>query len=122
MWVKALIVEQLEVDGTLRTFRMHRGNLGNDIVVAFADAYEEYRAGPFHFLDDQDAHRFSEGFANCKVHKLGSRQYSQHGDHVHVELEWSGIPTERSCLSYYALSLLEYAIPTALSVYDSSSA
>jgi hypothetical protein len=118
MMVKALIVEQLEVDGKLRTLRMQPGNYNSDIVVAFADEYEDHRIGPFHFLDDQDARRFSEGFANCKLRKVGSRRFYQRGDIFHVELGWAGIPTERNWLSYYAVSLPEFAVPITLSVWD----
>jgi hypothetical protein len=55
MMLKALIVEQLDADGILRTFRMQPSNSGRDIVVAFADEYEEPRYGPVHFLDEEDA-------------------------------------------------------------------
>src|ERR1035441_3153074 len=41
-----LIVEQLDVDGTLRTFQMQPSTQGRDIVVAFADEYEDRRSGP----------------------------------------------------------------------------
>jgi hypothetical protein len=49
MMLKVLIVEQLDTEGSLRTFRMEPSTGGRDIVVAFADEYDEVRAGPFHF-------------------------------------------------------------------------
>jgi hypothetical protein len=47
MMLKALIVEQLEADGTLRSLQM-KPALETDLVVAFADEYDEPREGPFH--------------------------------------------------------------------------
>jgi len=118
MMLKALIVEQLEVDGTLRTFQMQPSAEGRDIVVAFADEYEENRSGPFHFLDKDDARRFDEGFGQCRVRKVGKSYFSLNGHAYHFEGKWSGIPTERNWLSYYAPSLPEFAIPVSLSVTD----
>ena len=118
MMLKALIVEQLDVDGTLRTFQMLPSSEGRDIVVAFADEYEDNRSGPFHFLDEDDARRFDEGFARCRVRKVGKSYFNFDGHAHHFEGKWSGIPTERNWLSYYALSLPEFAIPVRLSVTD----
>jgi hypothetical protein len=47
MMLKALIVEQLEADGTIRSFKMQPSQNGRDLVVAFPDEYEERRVGPF---------------------------------------------------------------------------
>ena len=51
MQVKALIFEQLEGDGTLRTFKM-MSDSDRPLVVALSDEYDEPRVGPVHFLDD----------------------------------------------------------------------
>jgi len=118
MMLKALIVEQLDADGILRTFRMQPAVESPDIVVAFADEYEEDRFGPFHFLDEEDAKRFKEGFARCRVRKIGCPHFRFDGRVYQVELTWSGIPTERNWLSYYALSLPEFCIPENLSIVD----
>jgi hypothetical protein len=118
MMLKALIVEQLDADGTLRTFLMQPSSEGRDIIVAFADQYEDKRSGPFHFLNKDDAERFAEGFAACRIRKVGKAHFGFDGQRYHFEGEWSGIPTERSCLSYYALSLPEFAIPVALKLTD----
>ncbi|MGD1082864.1 MAG: hypothetical protein ABR881_31500, partial [Candidatus Sulfotelmatobacter sp.] len=71
-----------------------------------------------HFLDEEDARRFEEGFARCRARKLGSPYFRRDGCEYKVELHWSGIPTERNWLSYYALSLPEFAIPANLSISD----
>lgn len=118
MMLKALIVEQLDADGTLRTFEMQPSGQDRKLVVAFADEWDEERAGPFHFLDENDAKRFEEGFARCRARKIGSAYFYTKGKTRHFETKWSGIPTEQHSLSYYALSLPEFAIPTNLSISD----
>lgn len=117
MMLKALIVEQLESDGTLRSMRMQPSTDGN-IVVAFAGEYAERRHGPFHFLDEEDERRYREGFAKCRARLLAAPSFVRNGSSCHVEISWSGIPTERSWLSYYALSLPEFAIPERISISD----
>lgn len=118
MMLKALIVEQLDVDGTLRTFEMRPSIEGRNLVVAFADEWQDERAGPFHFLDQEDAKRFEEGFARCRARKIGKAYFYPNGGAYHFQTRWEGIPTERQWLSYYALSLPEFAIPLKLSITD----
>ena len=118
MMLKALIVEQFDVDGTLRTFQMQPAGEGRKIIVAFADEWEEKRTGPFHFLDEDDAQRFEEGFTRGRARKIGSAYFYAKGKTYHFETKWSGIPTERHWLSYYALSLPEFAIPVSISITD----
>ena len=118
MMLKALIVEQLEEDGTLRTLTMQPSAEGFDLVVAFADEYDEMRSGPFHFLSHTDEHRYRDGFAKCRARQIGSGHFYRKGESFHVETSWTGIRTERNRLSYYALSLPEFSIPHRLSVAD----
>jgi hypothetical protein len=118
MMLKALIVEQLDADGTLRTFEMQPSTRGKHIVVAFADEYEDDRSGPFHFLNEDDARRFEKGFAACRIRKVGKTHFSSFGQKYRFEEKWLGIPTERHWLSYYALSLPEFAVPVSLSIND----
>ena len=116
--LKALIVEQLEEDGTLRSLTMQPARQELDLVVAFADEYDNGRSGPFHFRDDRDEHRYRDSFAKCRARKIGSRYFYKKGNTFHVEISWTGIRTERNWLSYYALSLPEFGIPQSLSVND----
>jgi len=118
MMLRALIVEQLDADGTLRTFKMQPSGHDGKLVVAFADEWDEKRTGPFHFLEEDDEKRFEEGFARCRARKVGSAYFYAKGKTYHFETRWLGIPTERQWLSYYALSLPEFAIPTNLSITD----
>jgi hypothetical protein len=93
-----------------------------DLIVSFADKYDEPRDGPFHFYDDKAARIFSTGFAKCRKRKMGPRYFFRTETSYHVELEWGGIPTTPATLSYYALSLPENAIPITLSIVGPDSA
>ncbi len=117
MMLKSLIVEQLEKDGTIRSLRM-QPSTDREIVVAFADEYDETRDGPFHFLCEQDERHFRDGFAHCRARRLQSKNFIIEGDVYHFKTCWHGIPTEKYWLSYYALSLPEYAIPKSVSIVD----
>jgi hypothetical protein len=117
MMIKALIVEQLEADGLLRTMRM-QPSTDRDIVVAFAGDYNERRYGPFHFLDEEDDRRFREGFARCRARRIANPKFIRNGSSFHVETNWYGIPTQRNWLSYYALSLPKFGIPEQISISD----
>lgn len=118
MMLKALVVEQLEESGILRSLTMKPGEDREELTVAIGDTYDEERNGPFHFQDNRDALRYEEGFARCHARKLGDRCFYRRGSVFHVETGWVGIPTEGSWLSYYALSLPEFGIPQRLSVTD----
>lgn len=118
MQVKALIVEQLEADGTLRTLQMKPDDMGRPLVVAFSDEYDEPRVGPFHFLDDTYAAEFAKSIATAKCRKVGPRRFHAAGSGFHYDTSWLGIPTERHWLTYYGLSLPEYAVPTQIRIFD----
>lgn len=117
MDVAIVIVEQLDEDGTLRTFRM-QADYGEHLTIAFADEYEEARSGPFHFLDDRHETAFGHAFAECKVRKVGSVRFSRVNERFSFLTSWTGIPTATRRLSYYALSLPEFAVPTAVKFFD----
>jgi hypothetical protein len=118
MQVKALIVEQLEADGTLRTLQMERDDMGRPLVVAFSDEYDEPRVGPFHFLDDAYAAEFEKSIATAKWRKVSPCRFYAAGSGFHYDTSWLGIPTERHWLTYYGLSLPEYAVPTQIRICD----
>ena len=117
MDVRALIVEQLERDGTLRTFRMVP-DFRERLTVAFPEEYADPRYGPFHFLDNRYAQAFREGFAAAQSRRLGSSRFKSDGLNCQFRTSWMGIPTERNCLTYYALSFPEECVPYSLSVSD----
>lgn len=117
MDVKALIVEQLDLDGTLRTFKMEPG-YGRRLVVAFADEYDEPRSGPFHFLDQRYSQEYVQGFATAQIRRVAKRRFYMQNDFYHFNTSWAGIPTMRNHLTYYALSLPSHAIPQDIRIID----
>jgi|688.fasta_scaffold201919_2 hypothetical protein len=117
MEVIALIVEQLDQDGRLRSLRV-APDYRRKLVVAFADEYDEHRAGPFHFLDPTMSRAYDRGFASAQARKVSRKNFHVDGEVFHFETSFQGIPTKPNCLTYYALSLPEYAIPETISVFD----
>lgn len=117
MNLKAAVVEQLEDDGHLKSFKMYAKPNGH-ITVAFADEFENARRGPFHFLDERDERKFEQGFGQCKTWKLPKSRFIKVNDEGVFKHSWSGIPTERYSLTYYALSLPEFAVPTKVEFKD----
>lgn len=117
MDVAVVIVEQLDADGALRTFRM-RADYGEPLTIAFADEYEEPRSGPFHFLDTRHEHRFAKAFAECKVRQVSGTRFNVEDGVYRFLTSWAGIPTERQRLSYYALCLPQSAVPRQVRFTD----
>ena len=118
MDVTAVLVEQLDLNGTLRTFRMKSDN-DEQITIAFANEYDQLRSGPFHFLERQREHSFDTGFAECVRRHVSKDRFKRIGrTEYEFNTSWFGITTERQRLSYYALSLPEYAIPKQVRFSD----
>ena len=88
------------------------------LIVAFPDEYADPRQGPFHFLDSADERRFVEGFADCKIRRLGSSRFRKQGDSTHFSTEWMGIPTQQHSLTLYTLLLPPDAIPGEIHFQD----
>lgn len=105
--VKALIIEQLEWDRSLRSVHFEDDG-GNPFWIAGLDEYSDGHSAPVHFLDTATEKRFERSFAQAR-----SRTTSlvQSGGTSTFETQWIGVPTERTGLSYYALLLPEHAIP-----------
>jgi hypothetical protein len=118
MMTKAVIIEQVDADGTLRSFRMKPAEGNEDIDFAYPDKFDADRSGPFHFLDEADEERFSRGFAVCRARKMGKTSWTRDGNNFHLELAWTGIPTKSDYHSFYVLSLPEYGVPLQLSITD----
>jgi hypothetical protein len=118
MQVNSLIIEQLDSNGTLKTFKI-QADSSRELVVAFADEFEEPREGPFYFLDEHYAKSFARGFAECKSHSLGRRCFRDFSkNNYQFSHIWRGIPTKRSEVSFYSLSLPEYAILKYIQIID----
>jgi hypothetical protein len=117
MQVKALIFEQLEVDGTLRIFKM-MSDSDRPLVVALSDEYDEPRVGPVHFLDAYYESAYDRGFATAKVRRIGPRRFYQTERGIHFDTSWVGIPTQRGWLTCYVLMLPEFAVPISVRLFD----
>lgn len=118
MMVNAIIVEQLSENGTLRSFQMKVNPQFGDLIVAFADEYDDAGNEPFHFLDRRYRKIFNAGFAQCQVRKLSAKGFYKNANEYTFNTYWRGIPTERNYVSYYALLLPEYGLIKKLSVRD----
>ncbi|MEG4249423.1 hypothetical protein [Microcoleus sp. Pol10D4] len=117
MLVNTVIVEKLEIDGTVKTFTM-KADRKYDLWIALSDEYEDLRDGPFHFLDKRYAERFSREFGKCPVRRVGKNRFSRLNDCYEFSTSWQEIPTKKDWLSYYALSLPEYAVPREICITD----
>ncbi|MBE8992465.1 hypothetical protein [Nostoc sp. LEGE 12450] len=118
MLVHSLIVEQLNLDGTLKTFRMRSSPKYGEITVAFVDEYEEPREGPFYFLDKNYTQSYIEGFAECEARRLGKKYFRCLEASYEISISWYNISTKSNELSIYSLSLPKYAIPKRLHITD----
>jgi hypothetical protein len=119
MLVNTVIVEKLEIDGTVKTFTMEADKKADkkyDLWIALADEYDDPREGPFHFLDRRYAERFSREFGECPARRVGKTRFSRLNDCYEFRTSWQGIPTKMNWLSYYALSLPEYAVPEEIRI------
>lgn len=117
MQVNTVIVEKLDIDGTVKTFTM-QANRNYALWIALADEYDDPREGPFHFLDRRYAERFSREFGECPARRVGKTRFSRLNDCYEFRTSWQGISTKMNWLSYYALSLPEYAVPEEIRITD----
>ena len=117
MELKALIIEQLDENGTLKTLRMSPDN-DTPLIVAFAEEYEEERNGPFHFLDNGYEEKFTNHFANTKIRKLGKSFFTIENESFFFKSSWKALPTSQGSLTYYSLLLPKFAIPKKVVFLD----
>ena len=117
MNVAAVVVEQLDYGGYLRTLRM-QADPGRPLTIALADEFDEPHSGPFHFLDEHDKETFEKGFAECKAWKLSESNFAVVDGEHRFQTSRLGIPTGRNCLSCYSLLLPEFAVPTEIRFKD----
>ena len=117
MNVVAAVVEQLDYDGRLRSLTM-QPDPGRPLTIAFLDAFDEPRSGPFYFTDEHNKKKFAKGFAKCTALKLSKSRFFKVDGEYHFQSHWQGIPTERNGLSCYSLSLPQFAVPTKIRFKD----
>jgi hypothetical protein len=117
MDIKALIVEQLDSDGTLKTMRL-QPDYSRPLIVAFPHEYSDPRQGPFHFLDPNDEQRYVKGFADCKIRHVTAERFRRNRDSIYFLTDWMGIPTQQHSLTLYSLLLPRDAVPTSVQFRD----
>lgn len=117
MEVKALIIEQIEADGTIKTLQLSP-KYNQPLVVAFAEEYEETRSGPFHFLNEKYEAIYKENLALIKKRKLGKNAFIKNENEFTYKTFWKGLPTLNGPLTYYSLLLPEFAIPNKIQIFD----
>jgi hypothetical protein len=116
MNIFAVVFEQLEINGELRSFTMEVNDA--PIYVSFLQNYDDERSGPVHFLDKKFERQFRRGLAECKTLHLAVENYRKVEGRFQFSTRWKGIRTERSRLSYYALSLPTNAVPVIVKTSD----
>jgi len=111
MFVRSVIFEQLDADGTLKTVTMS----GDDrLIIALAGDYDEPRSGAFHFLSDEDESRFANTLEKTRGRRVGANQFRRRDHRFEFETEWHSVPARDE--AYYALSLPELGIIKSLFV------
>jgi hypothetical protein len=118
MNINAIIHEQIEWDGSAKSFQLKADQSIGDLWIAFPTDYASERNAPFYFLDKEYETSFHKKQANCRQIKLSAENFYQGCDSHIFKTTWQRIPTERQSLTYYALYLPEYAIPTDVKVTD----
>lgn len=118
MMVKAIVIEQLERDGSLRTLMFQGGRSSNPMVVAFVDEYDDLASGPFHFHDDASTREFSKAFAECSTRHVAGERFRVRENAITYTTSWQGIPTERCHVTFFALSLPQRSRLDSLQITD----
>ncbi len=118
MYINTAIIEKLEYNGTLKSVELKSSYKIGDLIVAFADEYNEPHKGPFHFKTVKHETVYNKKMEKAKARRLGAGYFVKEGNEYIFRTQWEGIPTERQKLSYYALMLPTNAVPTQIRIYD----
>jgi len=121
MNIHALIIEQLDWDGQLKSFTLQSQAELGQMWVAFPNEYQNERTGPYHFLDGNYENLFQQQRAKCRNGKLPSEKFYERDGHFNFTTTWNGIPTKIYDLTFYSLYLPEYAIPDQIIITDTYS-
>jgi hypothetical protein len=114
----ALIIEQLEWNGILKSFTLEATPDLGKMWVAYPDEYEDERTGAFHFLDEGYENLFEQKLAKCRNAKLPNEKFNMDGDNFHFTTTWNNIPTKSGHLTFYSLYLPEFAVPDEVHILD----
>lgn len=118
MEIHAIIIEQLEWDGQLKSFRLQAQQDLGQMWVAFPDEYQEDRIGPFHFLDSGYENLLERKISECENRKLSKEKFYEQNGKYNLSTTWNQIPTQRHQLTFYSLYFPEYAIPDEIILSD----
>jgi len=118
MNIHAIIHEQIDWDGTIKSFQLKERNEIGDLWIAFPGDYDTQRNGPFHFLDHEYETYFNDKVANCRHIRISKDNFYHQGEDFIFKTEWHRITTERAHLTYYALYLPQFAVPSEIRVAD----
>ena len=118
MDTNALIIEQLEWDGTLKSFTLEAAPELGKMWVAYPNEYEDERPGAFHFLDEDYENLFEQKLAKCRTAKLSKENFNTQGNSFHFKTTWNNIPTKSSYLTFYSLYFPEFAVPDEIHILD----
>lgn len=120
MDIHALIIEQLNWDGSLKSFAFQAQSSLGPMWVSFPDAFEE-TSGPFNFLDNDYSNLFESKMTNCRNARLTEKRFYNQNGNFYFLTTWNEIPTKKQQLTYYSLYLPEYAVPTEIKIFDTYS-
>ncbi|AQG79219.1 hypothetical protein [Spirosoma montaniterrae] len=121
MNIHAIIHEQIEWDGTAKSFQLKANDSIGDLWVAFPNEYSHRRRGPFYFMDQEYETIFHSKESSCRQVKISANNFYKIGSEYIFKTTWQRVPTQRGELTYYALYLPEFAVPTNVNVTDARS-
>jgi len=108
MNTKAVIIEQLEWSGHLKSFTLQAQRKLGQMCVAF----------PTRFSDSDYGNKFEQKRAKCRTVKLPTDKFYMQGKSCYFSTMWNHIPTQEHELTFYILSFPEYAIPDEIIISD----
>ncbi|MNC25726.1 hypothetical protein D3C75_738250 [compost metagenome] len=115
MYVKSVIIEKIEYDGKIKAVQLDSSSNGQ-VIIAFPHEYTDKRRGPFYFQNRQHDKAMGKLNKASGSRKLNSKHFHINGFDFYINLPWRNIPTEQGALSYYALTLPNYAVPIQVEV------
>lgn len=119
MLVSQVIVEELYLDGKLKTLIIRRD--AEPLTIAFADEYDDARWGPFHFLEEEHRLRFWNKFKKNRPRQVNAKNFGLKQDEYFFNSCWRGIPNGQNDYAFYALSLPKNSVPTWIVFKDPQS-
>ena len=119
MNINGIIHEQIDWDRTKKSFNLVEKEDIGELWVSFPGDSKGKRNGPFYFLDKQYETMFSEKSANCMHSDIADDKFQGENGNFTFLTEWHrNIRTSKDTLTYYALYLPEFAVPTLVEFTD----